>query len=58
VLLEGEGQIRAALELGEQRTERPEAEGPQSGEQVWSAHGHDCAYAVAGSSPLWHVGHQ
>ena len=58
VLFEGERQLGAALDLREQRAERPEAESPQSGEQVRSAHGHDSAYAVFGSSPLWQCGHQ
>ena len=58
VLLEGERQLGAALDLREQRAERPEAESPQSVVQLRSAHGHDCAYAVCGSSPLWQVGHQ
>jgi hypothetical protein len=58
VLLEGERQIGPTLQLGEQRTERAEAESPETVEQLRSAHDHNCAYAVFGSSPFWHPGHQ
>jgi hypothetical protein len=26
--------------------------------KLWSAHDHELTYAVFGSSPLWHSGHQ
>ena len=58
VLLESERQVGAALQLLEQRTERAEAKSPETVEQLRSAHDHNCAYAVFGSSPFWHSGHQ
>ena len=58
VLLEGERQVGAALQLLEQRAERAEAESPETVEELRSAHDHNCAYAVFGSSPFWHPGHQ
>ena len=58
VLLEGERQVGAALQLLEQRTERAEAKSPKTVEELRSAHDHNCAYAVFGSSPFWHSGHQ
>ena len=58
VLLEGERQVGAALQIGEQRTERAEAESPEGVEELRSAHDHGSAYAVFGSSPFWHPGHQ
>ena len=58
VFLERELQFRTALDVPEQGAERPEAEGPQGGVQVRSAHDHGSAYAAGGSSPFWHSGHQ
>ena len=52
VLFEGERQVGAALQFGEQRTERAEAESPETVEELRSAHDHNCAYAVFGSSPF------
>jgi hypothetical protein len=58
VLLEGERQLGAALELHKECAERTEREGPEGRIQLWSTHDHDFDYAVLGSSPVWHRGHQ
>ena len=52
VLLESERQVRAELQLLEEGAERAEAKGPETVEELRSAHDHNCAYAVVGSSPL------
>jgi len=52
VLLEGERKVGATVELLEQRAEGAEAKGPETVEELWSAHDHNCAYAVFGSSPF------
>ena len=58
VLLEGEREIGAAFQLLQKRTERAESKGPQGLVKLRSAHDHELTYAVFGSSPLWHSGHQ
>src|SRR3954452_19012457 len=58
VFLERERKVGALFDLREQRAEGPEAEGPKGGEELRSAYGHACAYAVGGPSPLWQPGHQ
>ena len=58
VLLEGEREVGAAFQLLQKRTERAEGKGPQGLMKLWSAHDHELTYAVFGSSPLWHSGHQ
>ena len=52
VLLEGEREISAAVQLLEESAERAEAKGPETVEELRSAHDHNCAYAVLGSSPF------
>src|SRR5262249_24771804 len=52
VFLEGEGQLVAALDVGEQRAKGSEAESSQRLVQVRSTYRHDFAYAAAGSSPF------
>jgi hypothetical protein len=42
----------------QKRTKRAERKGPQALVKLWSAHDHELTYAVFGSSPLWHPGHQ
>src|SRR4029079_13522491 len=58
VLLERERKIGAAFQILKEGTERAQTEGPESFEQLRSAHDHGSAYAVFGSSPLWQSGHQ
>ena len=58
VLLEGEREVGAAFQLLQKRTKRAERKGPQALVKLWSAHDHELTYAVFGSSPLWHPGHQ
>lgn len=58
VLLERERKLRPTLDVREQRAEGAEAESPQRRVELRSAYDHNCAYAVAGSSPFWHAGHQ
>jgi hypothetical protein len=52
VLFECEREVGASFQIGQQRTERTEAEGPEGLEQLRSAHDHGSAYAVFGSSPF------
>ena len=52
VLLESERQVCAELQLLEEGAERAKAKGPETVEELRSAHDHNCAYAVLGSSPF------
>jgi hypothetical protein len=52
VLLEGEREVVATVQLLEEGAERTEAKSPETVEEVRSAHDHNCAYAVLGSSPF------
>jgi hypothetical protein len=52
VLLEGERQVRPALQLLKQSAKGTEAKSPETVEELRSAHDHNCAYAVFGSSPF------
>ena len=56
VLLEGERDLRALLDLLREEAERTQAEGPEHA--VERRRSHTPRYAPGGSSPLWHPGHQ
>ena len=56
VLLEGERDLRAVLDLLGEEAKRPQAEGPEHA--IEGRRPHTPRYALGGSSPLWQAGHQ
>ena len=58
VLLEGERDLLAHLDLAAEHGKSRQAKAAQGAVQVGRTHGHVSAYDFGVASPLWQVGHQ